>query len=163
MTSLTRQLLLVVLGLAFSCAVYSQPGEFGGGIFGSQTGSQRETSVEGTWTIEFELEFNSDFDSPIAIGERVTVRADVTVLGIEVNGRFRRPAAGNFTCTIYEGSDHCEGGRLLIVWPDQDIQEAATFEFVVDGIDGRRAKGEASFRTGAPGGIRRYSVNMRKR
>ena len=166
MMNRTCRSLLVIFGLAFSTAVYSQQGGFGGndefgqGIFGSDTGSQRETSLEGAWVIEFELEYDSD--NPREIGERITVRADVTVLGTEVNGRFRRPAQGNFSCTAYEGSDHCDSGRLFIVWPDQDDRESASFEFVVDGIDGRRAQGEASFAS-ETGGVRLYSVNMRKR
>lgn len=164
MKSLTNRVLLVLLGLAFSCAVFSQPGGFGGGrgggTSGSNTGVPRETSVEGTWVMEFELKFHSE--DPRAVGERVTLRTDVTVTGTEVTGRFRRPADGNFTCTILEGSDRCDSGRLVVIWPGKPLQEAGSIEFVVDQIDGRRAQGEATFNTQS-GAIRQYTVNMRKR
>jgi hypothetical protein len=168
MTKLTRSLLLVVLGLVLAGAAHAQFGGGrggaqapGGGNAGSRGGRQPEESLDGSWFLEFELEFDSN--NPQNSGERISIRADVTVTGVEVNARFRRPAEGEFSCTVYEGSDRCESGRLLIVWPDTDFRESASFEFVVDRIDGRRAKGEANFVNSGTGAVRLYSVEMRKR
>ena len=170
MTIVTGRLSIMLLGLAFVSSAF---GQFGGGgrggpggganngAFGSNNGPQLETSLAGSWMMEFEIAFDSG--NPEASGASTTIRADVTVTGIEVNGRFRHPAQGEFTCTVYEGSPLCEAGRMLIVWPDQDLQESAAFEFVVDQFDGRRAKGEATFTTGNTAAVRVFTVRMRKR
>jgi hypothetical protein len=162
MTRLIARSLLLLSALVIPYAVYSQGGG-GGDSSGSQSGSiQAETSLAGTWTMEFELEFDS-VRPEAADGSRVSVRADVTVVGANISGRFRRPATGEFDCTVIEGSDRCERGRILIAWPGQTRQDVGTFEFLLDPSDGRRAKGESQFTDSRDGAVRLYSVNMNKR
>ena len=174
MRNLLPRFIVAIAGLAFSCVVASQPGRFGGGrgFLGGQgqqgagnsqpdPATQREDLFAGTWTLEFELAFDSL--NPRDTGDTVTVRADVTVIGLEVTGRFRRPAEGEFSCTAFDGSARCESGRMLIVWPGERDRQAADFEFVIDSPDGRGARGQANMINVDNSSMRQFTVHMTKR
>ena len=130
-----------------------------------------EATLDGSWTMEFELVFDAgkteeeaeaeSTSAPAIEDNTVSLRADIEVRGTQVSGRFRNPAVGEFSCTMYEGSARCENGRLVIVWPDSDRQEVADFAFTVESVDRRRARGEA--RMFDQGMLVMYDVRMSKR
>jgi len=171
MSHLLPRTILALSGLTCACIVSAQ---FPGSQDEEETsgGSDRfsDETLEGSWSMEFEVVFDARRAEAEAAGESndaeeedeaVTLRADVTVFGQQVSGRFRNPAVGEFSCTMYEGSARCEQGRMVIVWPDSNRQEVAEFAFTVDSIDRRRARGEA--RMFDQGMLRMYDVHMRKR
>jgi len=173
MTPMLPRALVALAGLTFAGTVAGQPGGFGDqseddSDDGTLIQRFRETTIEGTWTLEFEVAFDSrevetDSDSRRSDDdeENVTLRADVTTFGTQVTGRFRNPANGEFSCTLLEGSPRCEQGRLLVAWPGENQRRSAEFEFVVDSIDRKRARGEA--RMFYNGSVVMYTVRMAKR
>lgn len=177
MQHLVPRAFLALSGLTCACIASAQFGGFGGDRSEDENnGSDRfsDETLDGSWTMEFELVFDAaragaaaPFDAgaessdAIAEDETVTVRADVSLMATQVTGRFRNPAVGEFSCTMYEGSARCENGRMVILWPDADYQEVMEFAFTVNSVDRRQARGEAHFFN--HGMLVMYDVHMKKR